>query len=51
MVVNRSGNTRTAGDNGDNHDHNHIEEVIYDNDAHLGVPVITGRLENSADRQ
>ena len=39
MVGNRRGNTRTPSNNGDYHDHNHIEEVIYDNDPHLGVPV------------
>ena len=51
------GNTVSSGqpvsNKGDNHDHdhNHIEEVIHNNNDHRGFPVISGRLEQPVNRR
>ena len=46
-----AGNGQRVGVNDHNHDHNYIKEVINDNNEHAGVPVITGRQEQPANRQ
>ena len=48
---NRVSNGQHAKDKGDNHDHNHIEEVIHSNSEHQEFPVITDRLEQAVNRR
>ena len=48
---NRVSNGQHFKDKGDNHDHNHIEEVIHSNNDQHEFPVITGRLEQAVNRR
>ena len=50
IVGNRGSDRKKVSDKGDNHNSNHIEEVIHSNNEHPGFPVITGRLEQPANR-
>ncbi len=45
------GNGPNVSDNDDNYNSNHIEEVIHSNNEHPGFTVITGRLEQPANRR
>ena len=47
----RVSNRQHVRDNGDNHDHNHIEEVIHSNNDNHRFPVITDRLEQAVNRR
>jgi len=48
---NHVSNGQNVSDNGDNHDHNHIEEVKHGNNEHPEFPVDTGRLDQSVNRR
>ena len=48
---NRVSNGQHVKDKGDNHDHNHIEEVIHSNNDHRDYPVIMGRLDHPVSRR
>ena len=48
---NRVSNGQHVKDRGDNHDHNHIEEVIHSNNDQHEFPVITDRLEQAVNRR
>ena len=48
---NRVCNGQNVIDIGDNHDHNHIEEVIHSNNDQHEFPVITARLEQAVNRR
>ena len=48
---NRVSNGQDVTDKGDNHDHNHIEEVIHSNNEQHEHPVIKGRLEQAVNRR
>ncbi len=50
-VSNRVSNGQHVRDNGDNHEHNDIEEVIHSNNDHHEFPVITGQLEQPVNRR
>ena len=44
-------NGQHVRDNGDNHEHNDIEEVIHSNNEHNEYPVITGRSKQAVNRR
>ena len=50
-VDNRVGNGQHVRDKGDNHDHNHIEEVIHSTNEYHEFRVISGRLEQTVNRR
>ena len=50
-VGNWASNGQHVRDKGDNHDHNHIKEVIHSNNDQHDFPVIAGRLEQAVNRR